>query len=475
MIAVLALSLALQQQPAAAAPAAPAAQAADSFPHAAHRRLFTTCATCHAGIPAGDRATSFPDPLMCRNCHDGQTQRVVYWTPRAEPRPTTLAFTHPAHARASADMEGDSGLTCTGCHALADRSAGLMAVGRARPETCIECHTGRPVPHLAQASCAPCHRAASAQAQMAAGGTMLKPPSHVAGYDLAHARDARASAGTCAVCHSREFCATCHPNAAQVDVIRGMPSSPQAAAALQGRAVTYHAPATHAAADFLRSHGPAVRQDGVARCANCHTRESCLECHRDQSRVREIAQLPRRSRTGAPGVQLAGRRPDDHTPDFLLQHRTAAAGGDASCARCHTATFCSSCHDAVRAPASFHGFNYVQRHGQSALTPDAECASCHQTQAFCVRCHQQVGISSTQARGNRFHDRGGFWLLGHGAAARRSLETCTTCHSQQFCMACHSARAGWRVNPHGPGFDPSIGDRNPNMCRNCHPSGPPSR
>ncbi len=465
MIAALALVLAFQQQ--AAAPAV-----ADSFPHAAHRRLFTSCASCHAGIASGNRATSFPDPLTCRNCHDGQTQRLVFWTPRAEPRPTTLAFTHPAHAQAAADMEGDSALTCTGCHALADRSAGLMAVGRARPETCIDCHAGRPVAHLAQTTCTPCHRA-TPQTPVVAGATMVKPPSHVAGYDLAHARDASTSR-TCAVCHAREYCASCHPNAGQVDAIRNLPSDPRAAERYAGRPVAYHAPESHRRADFLRAHGLTARQQ-IASCANCHTRESCLACHRDQSRVREIASLPRRTRTGAPGVELGDRRPPDHTPGFLLEHRAVAAGGDASCSSCHQPTFCTACHDGARAPGSFHGFNYVQRHGQSAWTPDAECSACHQTQAFCVNCHRQVGVASTQARGNRFHDAGGYWFLGHGAAARRSLETCTTCHSQQFCMQCHSARGSIRVNPHGPGFDPSMGDRNPTMCRTCHPAGPPGR
>jgi hypothetical protein len=160
---------------------------------------------------------------------------------------------------------------------------------------------------------------------------------------------------------------------------------------------------------------------------------------------------------------------------FEVQHRVAAAAGDASCGRCHTPSSCASCHDGARRPSAFHPADYVQRHGQAALTGDTECSSCHQVQAFCAACHRRQGMTPVGAPYGTFHDASGVWFLGHGAAARRSLEACTTCHTQQFCMRCHSARGAMRVNPHGPGFSPSMGGKNPAMCALCHVGGAAGR
>ena len=54
-------------------------------------------------------------------------------------------------------------------------------------------------------------------------------------------------------------------------------------------------------------------------------------------------------------------------------------------------------------------------------------------------------------------------------AARQGMESCSTCHQQTECLACHSAKQGWRVNPHGPDFDPErAADRSTQSCAICH-------
>ena len=64
------------------------------------------------------------------------------------------------------------------------------------------------------------------------------------------------------------------------------------------------------------------------------------------------------------------------------------------------------------------------------------------------------------------------WLIVHGRAARQGMEECTTCHQQTSCLRCHSARAGWRINPHGPDFDPKrIAQRSTESCSICHTRG----
>ena len=112
----------------------------------------------------------------------------------------------------------------------------------------------------------------------------------------------------------------------------------------------------------------------------------------------------------------------------------------------------------------------------AALTSANECASCHQVQTFCRDCHRQVGTAAsrrTSATG-QYHNAQPNWFFAHSGAARRSLESCVSCHQQSFCLECHSASQGRRISPHGPGFQPSMGDRNPAMCRICHIQGPPT-
>lgn len=460
-------SLVAVQRPAPASAQTPAAraaaQAADSFPHARHGSVFTACESCHAGIGGADTTGYLPSPDLCATCHDGSLVRRVNWTPHR--RATNLRFTHAAHPE----------LPCAMCHSATDTAA-FMEVGRALPQRCLICHAPDAPSHLAQATCRPCHGAlGDARGVLAAGiARFPQPPSHDSTWVFRHRADASGEPGaTCATCHAREFCAACHVNAASVEPIRNLPTDERVAALVRGRRVTYRAPATHQSSGFTRTHG-ALAGTTAAGCANCHARESCLTCHREQERVRPVALLPRRSRGGARGVDLTGLRPRDHAPDFALRHRTAAAVGDAVCSRCHASSFCASCHAGASSPG-FHGANFVERHSESAYVRDNDCAACHQTEAFCAACHRTTGQSRASTSRGRYHDAQAAWVFGHGGVARRAIETCAGCHAQSFCLQCHSASRGWRVSPHGPGFDPGQANTSPGMCRYCHESGPPRR
>jgi hypothetical protein len=71
--------------------------------------------------------------------------------------------------------------------------------------------------------------------------------------------------------------------------------------------------------------------------------------------------------------------------------------------------------------------------------------------------------------GSGYHDAKQFFIVGHGAAARQSLETCVSCHAERDCVSCHSALGGRRFKPHGPGFDPArLLRKNPEVCLACH-------
>lgn len=441
---------------------------ADSFPHGVHRRLFTSCVTCHVGIQTGDTATARPSPEFCQQCHDGEVQRRINWSP-SPPRGTNLRYDHVAHA-ARVAAEGDEALACVRCHATGDST--FMDAGAARPESCLTCHAHRASNHYVNARCAQCHRPLPEATRLAAADVARfpKPTTHDSGFVLEHGPTATSAA--CATCHARDFCAACHVNAALVPAIQALGSDARLAGLLRGRRVSYPEPPSHEGGGFIREHGALARQSGGTSCANCHTRGSCLTCHREEERVAVVAQLPERRRGGAPGVELSGLRPPDHTPDFTQHHRVVAAAGDASCSRCHAATFCASCHDAAAAPG-FHGTDFVQRHSQAAFASETECAACHQTEAFCRDCHVRTGRTPTGAGTGRYHDAQPLWTFSHGAVARRAIETCASCHQQVFCLQCHSASSGWRVNPHGRDFDPGMERKNPALCRTCHTGGAP--
>jgi hypothetical protein len=69
-----------------------------------------------------------------------------------------------------------------------------------------------------------------------------------------------------------------------------------------------------------------------------------------------------------------------------------------------------------------------------------------------------------------YHDVFRGFSLGHGQAARQSLESCAACHAERDCTACHSAvGGGFRFNPHGPGFNAArLLSKNPSLCTACH-------
>lgn len=434
----------------------------DSFPHAAHARLFASCTTCHAGVTTGRAADAMPQPAQCRPCHDGTRERVVAWEgPRL--RPHNLRFSHREHER---EVRGrnDSAVACVSCHAQSGARV-FMAAGRAEPERCLSCHAHEASGgHLAAAQCTSCHvplrEAAALGAEQVAA--FPEPPSHDDDYVFRHANEARSA--SCQVCHTSESCASCHVNAARLAEITTLGRLPVHAGLARARRV-YPVPPGHRSVGFARGHGTEAGTAG-ARCANCHARQSCTGCHGSDERAGAIAALPVADAAGAPGVNLSHRRPPDHGAGFLERHRAVSGATDQACSSCHTQRFCVACHSAA-AGDRYHAANFALRHSSAAYRTDTECSSCHQVTAFCSACHRENGIAAgAGAPRGSFHSGAGNWLLGHGGVARRSLATCASCHTQTFCTACHSTTRGLRVNPHGA--RPPADDRNRPSCRACH-------
>lgn len=486
-------------------------QSRDRFRHARHRNLFPLCTTCHAGVSEVGRSI-WPDPAQCTACHDGVVKARVDWQPRTSPRVGNLRFTHEAHARAvTARNPADSALVrdCAACHN--EQGTPRMAVQVAAVPQCIACH-GLTAPHVDVPSeaCATCH-VPLAQATTLTRADIAgfpKPRSHDApGFATGgHGSQARgpgpagtprAVAASCATCHAQNLCTACHVNAPDLPEIRAIAADDRAPVFT----ATLAAPPSHSSSAFLRTHGrDAARQ--TAKCATCHTRESCTTCHVGVA-PRAVASLAPAGPGRATGARTIRRRPSTHTSDFADRHGPEASARPGTCETCHVRAMCLDCHRPLGAAVSertsaaseraapnassdvvrprrndYHPAAFLTRHPASAYGRDADCSDCHNPSQFCQSCHRQSGLVAASRIGQRgYHDAFRGFSLGHGQAARQSLESCVSCHAERDCTACHSAvGGGFRFSPHGPGFDAArLRSKNPSLCVACHGRAIPSR
>lgn len=431
------------------------------FPHQRHARLFPDCQACHADVFSGDPYSIAPE--NCATCHDGEIQPEVAWSGPRE-RPTNLTFTHEGHPELDCatchepeegegpmrveravlsrclvchapDAEGHraEGSPCETCHvplteaselpgervagftpppdhgredflslhgAEARADVGRCSVCHAR-ESCLRCHVNgdrlEPVRSLA-----PDSRVASLVAERE--GEWPEPASHaVEGWAFEHGEEARAAIETCANCHTRESCQTCH----------GAETAPAAVGRLPGRspggpagvALSVPRPPGHTPG-FETEHGTAAAS-GQLECGACHRETFCVDCHDRPS------------------------RPSFHPVDFVARHGAEAFAEMVECSECHSnEVFCRDCHTQVgiaqsgarRAGAvtTFHDAqpDWLLVHGQAARQDLEACASCHQ-QSTCLRCHSA---------------KSGWRVSPHGPGldldrvAEKSTMACGICH-----------------------------------------------
>jgi hypothetical protein len=450
----------------------------DRFDHWQHRRVFPTCQGCHAGVDDSTRSV-WPRATDCATCHDGTIERKVDWSPPAASRPSNLRFTHRQHARKVGERLPRDSVVCAACHLA--QGAPWMRVRRSEVPRCLACH-GIRAAHLAapDTACATCHYPLPEAAGLPRERIALFPaPSYHfdASFPLAHGALTVTGGGaptgiasSCATCHARDFCTSCHVNAPEVAAIQALAPDARSLAI----ETKLEAPPSHSAPEFMRRHGDAVRRD-PASCATCHTQESCLTCHAAQPAVAVALHVAGPGR--GPGALVHRRRPASHGDDFTDRHAPVALAAPRSCAACHARSDCLDCHrpNAASAPG-YHPAGFLARHPSSAYARETSCAECHNTAAFCSDCHQQAGLAAAGPLRGGFHDAKQAFLLGHGPAARQSLESCVSCHAQRDCLTCHSAAGGRRFDPHGPGFDPNrLRRRASQMCAVCHVGSIPER
>ena len=445
--------------------------AQDRFDHWQHRAMFPSCIGCHAGA-AEARSPLWPQSTNCADCHDGAIEEPVEWAPPAARRASNLKFTHSSHADEVRRATADFTLRCSVCHS--ESGDDPMQVRVAVIRNCFDCH-GIDAAHLEapDSACVTCH-VPLAQAVRLSRTDISRfpaPPSHKApGFvQEGHGEQARSGgrgvAGSCATCHARDFCTECHVDAPEVAAIQALQPDPRS---LVHRA-ELRAPASHADPSFLLRHGEPARRE-AARCATCHTQESCLGCHQ-ASPTAALAMHTAGPGRGT-GAQVERKRPESHGTDFSENHAEPASARPQSCGACHARSQCLDCHrpNAADPSPGYHPAGFLTTHPAAAYTRDQSCADCHNQSQFCADCHVSAGLGSKDGlRGAGYHDAKAEFLLNHGQAARQNLESCVSCHSERDCLSCHSAVGGRRFNPHGPGFDPeTLRRKNPSMCTACH-------
>jgi hypothetical protein len=383
-------------------------------------------------------------------------------------QPAGVGFDHPKHAKLFP--------SCTSCHSALEPGAPRGSIW---PDSasCASCHDGRiqklvswrpptasrrsnlRFDHQAHARavktnppvCSACHTEAGAP-RMA-----VRPPVVGKCLDCHGIRTAHLAAPDSA-------CATCH-----LPLVRAVTLT-------RADVARFPAPPSHADPRWLgrEGHGAVARSTVTANCATCHAREFCYQCHAGGSPPTLVAVLASDSRSTA---LVAHRAPASHGANFADRHAGLASASSTACASCHIRGDCLDCHRASAAAApGYHSAGFLSRHPAAAYARETSCSDCHNERSFCASCHEQSGVVASRGLRTGYHDARTFFSAGHGGAARQSLESCVSCHTERDCLPCHSAVGARRINPHGPGFDAErLRKKNIQMCTVCHGSTVPSQ
>jgi predicted CXXCH cytochrome family protein len=211
----------------------------------------------------------------------------------------------------------------------------------------------------------------------------------------------------------------------------------------------------------------------MATCFGCHEHQSewdlrnCNGCHVD--------------------VAKEDVTPESHVVhdgDFIREHGVRATTDRELCATCHDDRSCAKCHG-VTVPTlpwkmgigerpqmtGLHLSGFRSRHSMEARAEAGLCATCH-SENFCVQCHTTLGVGALANGAKNPHPPGWVTASGgqHGLEARTDPMSCAGCHGgggEQLCVGCHRV-GGPGGNPHGPGFASNKDKVRDMPCRLCH-------
>jgi hypothetical protein len=232
-----------------------------------------------------------------------------------------------------------------------------------------------------------------------------------------------------------------------------------------------------------------------ADCMSCHdgkqASQRCSTCHPSGSDGRLLTAIGDDPVADALIPRGSSAWGAEHDLAFVQDHAGVAKSNPELCATCHDESSCQDCHAGPIRPLRLHAADYVNGHAVDARAATQDCSSCHSLQVDCRGCHTRIGVSDSDDEGQfgvgsslRFHPDD--WagppgsLQGHAMAAQRNIATCTSCHGEDTCLACHAtteaASPGLDVSPHGPGFANSkrcttLEAHNHRVCLKCHAPG----
>lgn len=345
-----------------------------AFPHAVHAGLFPVCTGCHAGAAPGAKDAAL---------YPGkEVCASCHDGKRQDPVDWTAPRAHGSNLRFS----------------HSDHAAGLVDAGLTAD--CARCHT----PSGATTTKAAMIALTGAKPEVCLGCHEHQAPAHLA-------ESAR--------------CRTCHVSLARATKLDS------------ARLAALPMPPGHDAADFVLRHGPT---EGVAkaRCAICHTQESCTRCHMNAATVPPIAALESNARMvlAARGKPAKYPLPANHDASWDASHGATARSAIQSCANCHAQQGCRGCHIGEGAQQQIARLPVATPGGPQGALAVASTKPAVSAKATPAGPSAPRALAFTAPTRNRAHPTG--FAEAHGTAAASGSSTCTGCHARSFCSGCHA-------------------------------------
>jgi hypothetical protein len=345
------------------------------------------CKLCHTAVFESSR-----ESLICRQCHASAAPRSgtdVVNFPVHPPSEVLSRFSHKLHVDAKGRIDSSTGFRadCAFCH----------KVNQAHQDVSLPSHT----------QCGACHSKPGMKPELT---TFLR------------------TAG-CRGCHAPE-----DTERAAADIAPNYPS-------IRFSHTSHFRIKQEFGLDCLTCHYSIAKSTRIAElalprmidCASCHASSkrvpvafriaNCAGCHLDAKATGVL-----------PAAFNPNTKPAFHTEAFRVHHEEAAASSDAKCFACHQNVVasgrdqCISCHLVMR-PISHTARWKDDIHGKYAALDRQTCATCH-TADYCSRCHNEMPNSHVPLAV--------FKNGGHANLAILNERACLTCHTfQNTCSTCH--------------------------------------
>jgi hypothetical protein len=336
------------------------------------------CVTCHA---MAFRTAN--NPRICQQCHVSPTSAELLAFPRLKGQ-LLSEFSHAHHVDSKARVDSHTGFRadCIHCHKV---EAALP-----RHAECASCHGRAEVrPHLTAASTARDCRGCHAPEEIESPSYRQIVRTAWPNIGFSHAAHFRAEKLDCGGCHRTVLASASLTTLKLPDML-----------------------------DCVGCHETNHRLGAQFRMSNCGL------CHLDHP-------------SGIlPASHNNNVKPPSHNESFRVQHQEQAAASGAKCFACHSnispdaqaGNRCASCHQVMK-PVSHTARWKDDIHGRYAALDRTACATCH-TADYCSRCHNELPRTHVPLA-----------LFKNGAHARLAMldkRACLTCHTfDNTCASCH--------------------------------------